>query len=435
MARLVELEALWQRERASALSVYEVLRDVVLPAARSGEVFLYAAPLVDGTDPRPSTAPTIPPRPRSVGAELARWAVAAGRVDDLRKLIAERQAKPRAELPAQVLISLIAQAEAASQATVSSLDAIGRKLEKDSLEASAELACHAALPALAASDIATARAAVTVLDRASKALAGGTAEEPIDSLILTLARFAFDQRNAPEGRKRIEELLAIAERAPSRTAGDDLLYRRKRAYAASAFEYLRAGLEADSLDLLGQFADLPALRGGDPSSGATLVAPRQAARWPAGDRYDRLKAWTLPAPARRSVRLVAAFVDTESPGPDFPGGVADTASLLVAAARAADKLDALADEVRSLADLSAENAIALLIVVESARGRGGAVEPLARGLAAGLTGKWPVKSRAACPYLLHLLEARCRRGPTSSSPAPASPTRRYAPWARRWLAT
>ncbi len=70
-----------------------MLRDVVMPAARPDEVFLYATPL---------NANTLR-RPQSVGMLLADWAVKAGKADELKQAIIARKGPPTAELPLAIL--------------------------------------------------------------------------------------------------------------------------------------------------------------------------------------------------------------------------------------------------------------------------------------------------------------------------------------------
>jgi predicted Zn-dependent protease len=384
LVRLAELERVWQSGAVSPALVYETLRDVVLPPGRPAELFLYAAPLA-AVDRAPASVRPIPPRARSAGALLTRWAVAAGRTEELRERIAQRQARPGAELNALMLRALLAQAERQPEAVATALEAIDQKLDKDTSQSSAELACHAALPALDSAQPATARIAVAIIERAARALGSGTEEEPVDSLLLTLARFEFEQANDRGGRNWIEEAVATAERAAARTVLDDPLYRRKRVYADAAHEYLRAGHDAKALDLLGQFADASAARGGDPPVGSSLVAlARRVAAWQAAERYERLKTWSFPTPTRRSVRLLAGFVSESS--------LADTASLLIAAARDTGKLDELGTELGELDRQGVDNARALLILVEIARGRCAAVAPLAQAVAADLPQKWPERN-------------------------------------------
>jgi hypothetical protein len=87
--------------------------------------------------------------------------------------------------------------------------------------------------------------------------------------------------------------------------------------------------------------------------------------------------------------------------------VVDTASALIDAAREAGALDALADEVRALADREVEQARALLVLVEVARGRVESAATLARELAAALPGKRP----EADPPLTSLYLASTRPRP------------------------
>ena len=100
VANLVELERLWEKHHAPADRVYEVLRGAVLPQGRPTEIFLYAPP------PNPRALL----RSRSAGSMLAAWAVRAGKVDDLKRAIAERQGQTMAELPAAILSAQLAMA-------------------------------------------------------------------------------------------------------------------------------------------------------------------------------------------------------------------------------------------------------------------------------------------------------------------------------------
>ena len=115
-ASLVEVDALWARRGLPPSAAYETLRDVVLPASRPLEILLYNGPPERPARPSPAAAarPTPTPTPArasEVGRLLARRAVAAGRADDLRKRIADRQAQPTARAPAKALLDLLDAAE------------------------------------------------------------------------------------------------------------------------------------------------------------------------------------------------------------------------------------------------------------------------------------------------------------------------------------
>ena len=139
--------------------------------------------------------------------------------------------------------------------------------------------------------------------------------------------------------------------------------------------------------------------GGDPPVGSPLVAlAHRVALRPGAKRYDRLKAWSFPTPTRKTVRLLAGFIPVSVPPEDFHQ-VADTATLLIAAARETGKLGELGAELGKLDRQGVENARVLLILVEAARGRGASVAPLAQAAAADLPRKWPAKSPLTGPAL------------------------------------
>jgi hypothetical protein len=111
-ARLAEHDLLWRQRRATPEAVYETLLEVVLPAARPKEDFLDGnaldKALRSGSTESPSTTAL---GPKNAGSMLARWAVAAGRADHLRKRVSERLAQPPAKLPTSLLPTSIAEAQ------------------------------------------------------------------------------------------------------------------------------------------------------------------------------------------------------------------------------------------------------------------------------------------------------------------------------------
>jgi tetratricopeptide (TPR) repeat protein len=369
--RLGELDRLWTRHGVPAAEVYDVLALAVLPEARSTEVFLFPQPLA--TDVH---------APRSVAALLARWAVRAGKVDDLRKRVEARQNQAAAEVPAQVVLGRLGLASHDPAAVSKALEALGRRLQKDTLQTSAELACHVAVPALDVRDAAP--SAVPVIEHAQRNLGTTSNEEPLASLHRSLARYFFRAGKPEDGRKQVQAYHGVLDRTMPNYGGDYGLYVRKEHLVRVASEYAKAGQWSDTLDMLGRYVDAPAYRGGDPSLGnvMTLLA-RQLAGQAAKERYDRLLAWTLPTANRKSVRLLASFVPEDTP-PEvfgkfptstFDAGVAGTAGMLIQAAREAGTLETLAAEATKLADQNVENARSLLVLAEMARARGTVVAP------------------------------------------------------------
>src|SRR5205814_8917618 len=121
-------------------AVYATLAAAVLPDARRAAVFLYPRRL-NFTQPEPA---------RSVGQLLAEAAAQAGKLDDLRRRAEARQDQPLGELSARVLLAHAALAGGDTARAAAALDWLAQRLQKDTLQTTAELVCHAALPALEA---------------------------------------------------------------------------------------------------------------------------------------------------------------------------------------------------------------------------------------------------------------------------------------------
>ena len=303
--RLTELDSLWRSQNTPASIVYEVLRDVVLPGARPNEVFVYAPALRNLAQPN---------RPQNVGALLAQWAIRAGKADALRAAIDARKKNPQCEIPTAVLSVQLGLALGDDDATTTALQALTARARLDALRTTSDLVCHAALPALDRRG--TVGPALDALDAASKGFEGTNVNINVNlngpdlgqNLNLFLARRMLERGDTEGGRKRLNSYIEAAERGTVRYGGDYPLYLRKQTLANVAGEYARAGLLADTLTTLGQFADTPAYSGGDPNPGeAVSRLGRLLAAKPARERYETLRAWTLPTGARRLVRLLDFF--------------------------------------------------------------------------------------------------------------------------------
>ena len=134
------------------------------------------------------------------------------------------------------------------------------------------------------------------------------------------------------------------------------------------------------LDTLGEYVDAPPYRGGEPSLGNIVT---RLTLWLAGlpprERYDRIKAWSLPTANRSSVRLLATYVPEDAPpavfgnfkSTTFDGGMASTAAMLIDSARAVDALDDLARQAAELDRTKVENADTLLVLTQIAREQSG----------------------------------------------------------------
>ena len=388
VANLVELERIWQKHSFPADGVYQALRDAVLPPDRPTEVFLYSTPLSQNSLRRP----------QSLGMMLATSAVRAGKVDDLKRVLSSRQGQVMAELPATVLTAQLALAANEPVAATSALKGIAARLKNDSSRNTSELSCLAALPALERQEPELAKAAIEVLDAGAKTLENSGQPEPLGSLLLMLARRQFQLGDVAAGRSRLESYLEASEKSTLNYGGDYPLYLRKQNLERVAAEYARAGLWSDALLALGRFVDAPAYSRGDPPVDDTLVRLlHQLEGKPAPERYETLRAWTMPAKDRRVARILTSMaVSNVAPSvfvkaatapkskvepPDQASGrsFVSTAVALIDAARDTGKLDLLAALSRSAADQKAgqkvENAEVLYLLIELARGKGVQVAP------------------------------------------------------------
>jgi tetratricopeptide (TPR) repeat protein len=377
--RLTELDALWKARKAPPALVYQTLRAVVLPDSRPSEVFLYPRSLAGGVGQRQGQDQD-PARTGSGAQILVRWAAAGGALDDLRQQIKARQAQPGAELPAQVLTALWALGAGDRSMAPQAIAALEPLLKKDASQHAAELACLAALPALDAPEMVPPALAVLGLAVKNFGAATATATEPLAGLQIALARACFRVGKVEEGRSHVREYHAVLTRTMPNYGGDYGLYVRKQHLQQVGDEYARAGQWSDVLDTLGEFVDAPPYRGGEPSLGNVVT---RLAVWLAGlpprERYDRIKAWTLPTANRSSVRLLATYVPEDAPpavfgnfkSTTFDGGMASTAAMLIEAARAVDALDDLARQAAEVDRTKVEDAGTLLILTQIAREQSG----------------------------------------------------------------
>jgi tetratricopeptide (TPR) repeat protein len=380
-----DLVGRWRERGMAAADVYDTLVELVLPKARLGEVFVYAQPVgysFQGGMYYPGQSQGAFSRhPHSIGALLAETAVRAGKVDDLRRRTAARQDKPLGELAARVLLTQLALAAGDDARTTAMLKDLDGRLKKERLQNTATLVCHVALPALERKELAA--TALEALQRAADNFASTNADDQAVGLLLLLARHHFEHSAADKGKDLLKKVRDKAATGAARRGGESY---RLQVMQRVAQEAIRAELLTDVLEVLGMAADLPREQRGQLQVNAHLLAAfdRRLAARPARERYNLLKPWTLPAPGRSSVRLLAAFVPGESVPPVFgkitgrPAGVFSSADLLIEAARQQGKLDECAAEMRKLADKKVENARLLHALLRLAAGQGDEALPLLR---------------------------------------------------------
>ncbi len=381
--RLFGLMPQLQAAGASSDEIELMLRAIVLPKARPGEIFLYTLPIEAEHHAQP----------RSVGALLVEWSRRSGKTEELKRELEARRGRPMSDVAADVVLIQLALAEGQTEHATALLGQLSKRLRDQERSVPSELACHAIIPALNSPELAA--NALSATDAAAKALAKSAGAEPLATLCVWAARREFAAGHREEGKRWLRRELEALERSLASDRAGTNNEGRQQILVRLIREYLRAGLAPDALELLGSIADLSPPRTRDVPLGDLLHASAQIlASEPATLRYERLKAWTIPQAGFRGVRLLAGF----APGPqhdsppasfstpgtrgtrtaDFSGDVFSTAGWLIATAREAGKLDDLAEGLRQAADLHDDNAEALLVLLEISRGQGANVEPRLR---------------------------------------------------------
>jgi tetratricopeptide (TPR) repeat protein len=375
--RLTAVVALWRKKAVDDVVIYEVLKHAVLPETRPLELFLYPRPLA--TNPNQT--------PQSVGLLLVQAAVRAKKVDELNEAIATRLKQPLGELAGRVLATQLALATNDTAAVHQQLELLSTRLKQDSLQYSSELACHVAVPALTMPDLPV--VAIPLLERAidhfTQNMQQGRAssqEEPMRTYHFALARLHFRAGNNAAGKKHLEDYLAFLVPMYRNYSGDYGQQRRRQELMKIAAEYARAGLQADSLDCLGQYADLPVSRnyGQDSPGRAGALILSGLAQIPAAEQYELLKQWTLPTADRKSLRVITCLLPTDHAPAEFdtlrgtaPRGTRQTqlfstADLLTLAANEVGKLDELRQLVLPHVEQNLENARFVLLLIEIGKG-------------------------------------------------------------------
>ena len=376
--RLTVIERIWRQKGFPDEVVYDLLKSAVLPERRPFEVFLYTRPL--------NLAPNQPPQ--SIGSLLVLAAIRANKVDEVKALLEPKLKQPLGELGARVLLAQLALATRDLKLAAEQLEFLDKRLQQDTLQNSSELACHVAVPAMSLPELLP--SSMGLFERAvdhftQNALQGrgNVQEEPMRTYRFKLARAHFANQNPEAGKKHLEEYLNFLIPMYARYGGDYGQFRRRTETMKVAAEYARAGLQNELLDCLGRYADVPISQnyGRESAGRATATILAGIASLPAAQRYELLKAWSLPTPERNSVRMIGELIPGDQAPTSFdslrglaPRGprsaqILSTADLLVATAAETKKLDELQAALQPAAEQNVENAAMLLTLIRIANGQ------------------------------------------------------------------
>ena len=221
VARLVELEALWRRKGARPIACTR--RSARWSCPRPGP-------------PRSSSTPSRSARPRPCGRGAWGPCSPPGPSRRIRSTTwpgrSTRGSRSRSpSSPAGVLRAQLARAAHRDADLNAALGALAERLKKDTLRTTADLALHAALPALDRDE--TRKAALDLLEVAVRGFEGPDQSEPLATLLLLSARNRFKTGDVEGGRKRLAAYLDTMERGLGDYGGDYVLYQRARCSTAT----------------------------------------------------------------------------------------------------------------------------------------------------------------------------------------------------------
>jgi len=428
------LHQIWLKKPVLPEIVYATLAAIVLPESRPAEVFLYPRPFNPQNEGSPSYSYGQPQEnyaPRSVGKLLVNWAGRAKMTDDLRRRLQQRRQQPRAQLPAEILLTQLALAQGNTEEAESRLETLHKLLQQNSLQHSAELACHVAVPAV--KQEATARVALPLVEQACRNfVASGLARrgqmEPTSTLLVMAARAGFELGDPETGNRLLRSYLDFHQENNNRYTGDSGLRRRKEQLQVVADALTRAGDLIGALKTLGEQADITLSRRSSDESGTfALRLAGQLRRLPAEERYPLLHDWCMPKEKRKSIRSIVAIAPDVRPPEVFGqlvglqetpfqlpvyGATRDvfsTVAMLVETADQLGVLDALAADLRDLAKQKVENAQAAWIFAELALGNDAAVLPAVTQIAEAMQKSMPKMGDYSKPLVVenYLIASAC----------------------------
>lgn len=341
-ADLFVLHQFWLRGGARPQDVFAVLRDVVLPAGRPKNVFLYPAPTIrTGVD-----------RPRSVARLLAETAATAELGSTFVTTVDDARKRSNATLEPELLLGQFAIATRNPELCDKAFSKLEEWLERVVDPTTAEIISHAAVTALFDSQLTD--LGDRLLSRVTSNLIDAKREEPLGALLLLSARALFQQGDSAGALRRIERYESFFSQQNAKLFGNFAKLRQKEQLNRVIAELTRAGQVAHALERLATLESIQTV-GVQHQAPAGLEASllRQLAAMTPERSFDILVAWTFPPKQPDAVRTLSAFIPFQRP-PVAAGGVAaettleaplpdylSTAQLLVAAAHSLGRVGVL----------------------------------------------------------------------------------------------
>lgn len=387
---LAALVPKWRGLNVPPAEIYDVLATAVFPDARPAEVFLsfstqggegkYYTISPNGSLMPASFDPVDPGQIRDLSQLLVQVAVEGKKEDDLRKRCESRMGQPLGELPANILLFLLAVETKDDAKAIESLKKLGARIEKDRVQTTLILVATAATRALEKPALEAAAEDLLLKVALSYAAANNPSEASNVGMRLIENKLKKDDR---EGAKKLIDT--------GRTLGKTLAANDTALHTRLGTLYLRAGYIPEALDEFGLFLDAQtSSAAADPRMAARKTEPtcegffqlyKGLLELPAAKRYEVLKNWTMPTSGRKSLRFYVGTLPRQLPPPAFvkyPAFPSDplvsTLTLLIDTAKEVGKGDELIAAGDQLVQDKIENAETFRVLAYLSLGKGKAIE-------------------------------------------------------------
>lgn len=404
---LVALVPKWRGAKVPIGEIYSVLAAAVLPESRPGEVFGFAEAktlsnvyVMSGGTWTPTTdSLELEGDDRGLAGLLVETAIEAGKADDLRTRLEARAGQPLGELPARLLLALLAIETKDDGRALKAFESLGERVKKDSTLTTNDRVSSVVLPAFANPKYAGTLAPI-VQKLAENYASSNSTQKAIDHRF-KLADYHLNRKDEPAARAQYKAVEGFGK-SVGRNSFDP--------HMPLARQYLKAGWVVDALRELGTSTDNATAQNADPRSRSRRADPTfdelprlvgLLQQMPADQRYQALKDWTLPTAGRNSVRyLVGTTPKDVPPAGSIPiqlpvNSVISTMLLLADAARECGKIDELIAEIDKL-DEKTENAELLKVLTHLAAGKGARIEPALKSFAE--SARQRMSEKAPMPY-------------------------------------
>lgn len=401
---LQEIVGLWSGAEYPPAESVEVLMAMVLPENRPQEVRMYA------------DANIFDAHVDSLAVPLIDNADAAGQLDELARRLEQRAGSPATRVSIPAMRALIAIKRGDTEAAHENLSKLATVSAAGLPTADAPIAFLAARRAFdhdALKAVAFPILRRSLEDEMQRGSANGTATLNLSAALPRLVNeYLAATGDAKSVGDYVESLLASRQSHYSRYSGDYGLFLQWQDLADIAGQVAALDLPALTLDFMGRAADFDVENYSRPNLATPLAAVSESLRSAtAEERYRKWRQWTMPTEDRQAIRFLAeannprhvpaVFAQKDEANRDEHSlRLVSNFTELVAAAEAADQLEALRGEVERLIDAKMPHAEPLLGLIAVAMNDKSTVIAINESLARSMSQRSKtVNSRRGTPML------------------------------------